>query len=108
MPAVAVLPRRAGAEGRQFDDIVKVGRTHLQDAIPVTFGQEFSADMRRSSTGADTVRLESLAGLRELAIGGTAVGTGLNTPPGICRARGGNIAGLTGLPVPTIRTTSRR
>ena len=80
----------------EFDGIVKIGRTHLQDATPVTFGQEFSGYV--SLIDRDIVRLEeSLDGLRDLAIGGTAVGTGLNSHPEFGERAAAAIAGLTGL-----------
>ncbi len=81
----------------EFNDIVKIGRTHLQDATPVTFGQEFSGYV--CLLDRDIERLEqTLAGLRDLAIGGTAVGTGLNSHPEFAVRAAAAIAGLTGLP----------
>ena len=81
----------------EFNDIVKVGRTHLQDATPVTFGQEFSGYV--CLLDRDIERIEqTLAGLRDLAIGGTAVGTGLNSHPEFAERAAAAIAGLTGLP----------
>src|SRR5688572_5243490 len=68
------------AKGRAFADIVKIGRTHLQDATPVTLGQEFSGYVAQLGHGLAAIRAAE-PGLRELAIGGTAVGTGLNTHP---------------------------
>ena len=67
---------------RAFADIVKIGRTHLQDAVPLTLGQEFSRLRRPSSTRTSHGSSSALPGLYELAIGGTAVGTGLNAPDG--------------------------
>ena len=68
------------AKAEEFDDIVKIGRTHLQDAVPLTLGQEFGGYV--AQLDADLERIELvLPGLYELAIGGTAVGTGLNTHP---------------------------
>jgi fumarate hydratase class II len=76
---------------------VKIGRTHLMDAVPLTLGQEFSAYV--AQLDADLVRLQSvLPGLYELAIGGTAVGTGLNAPVGFAERVAARIAELTGLP----------
>jgi fumarate hydratase class II len=87
------LARRAG----EFADIVKIGRTHLQDAVPLTLGQEFGGYAAQLT--ADLERIEqSLPGLYELAIGGTAVGTGLNAPRGFGDACAAKIAELTGLP----------
>jgi fumarate hydratase class II len=87
------LERRA----REFDDIVKIGRTHLQDAVPLTLGQEFGGYV--AQLDADLERIDQvLPGLYELAIGGTAVGTGLNAPEGFAEACAEKIAELTGLP----------
>ncbi|MFN0128844.1 MAG: class II fumarate hydratase [Verrucomicrobiales bacterium] len=81
----------------EFNDIVKIGRTHLQDATPVTFGQEFSGYV--SLIDRDIARIEqSLDGLRDLAIGGTAVGTGLNGHPEFGDRAAAAIARLAGLP----------
>ena len=74
---------------------MKIGRTHLQDAVPLTLGQEFGG--YAAQLDADIERIEHASRLYELAIGGTAVGTGLNAPPGSPK-RGGKIAELTGLP----------
>jgi fumarate hydratase class II len=80
-----------------FADIVKIGRTHLQDAVPLTLGQEFSGYV--AQLDADLERLEMvLPGLYELAIGGTAVGTGINTHPEFAERAAAKIAELTGLP----------
>jgi fumarate hydratase, class II len=87
------LARRAG----EFSEIVKIGRTHLQDAVPLTLGQEFSGYVAQLDD--DLERIEAtLPGLYELAIGGTAVGTGLNAPEGFAEAVAAKIAELTGLP----------
>jgi fumarate hydratase class II len=87
------LDRRA----TEFAGIVKIGRTHLQDAVPLTLGQEFSGYV--AQLDADIERIEAtLPGLYELAIGGTAVGTGLNAPAGFDEAAAAKIAELTGLP----------
>jgi fumarate hydratase, class II len=87
------LERRA----HNFDDIVKIGRTHLQDAVPLTLGQEFGGYV--AQLDADLERIEqTMPGLYELAIGGTAVGTGLNAPAGFAEACAAKIAELTGLP----------
>ena len=80
VPAVTRLRDALAAKAEQFDDIVKIGRTHLQDAVPLTLGQEFGGYV--AQLDADLERIEQvLPGLYELAIGGTAVGTGLNTHP---------------------------
>jgi fumarate hydratase class II len=97
LPSVAELRDALAARAEEFSDIVKIGRTHLQDAVPLTLGQEFGGYV--AQLDADLARLEStLPGLYELAIGGTAVGTGLNAPPGFAAACAGKIAELTGLP----------
>jgi fumarate hydratase, class II len=97
LPAVRALREALAARAEEWADIVKIGRTHLQDAVPLTLGQEFSGYV--AQLDADLRRLvEALPDLYELAIGGTAVGTGLNAPPGFGRAAAGKIAELTGLP----------
>jgi fumarate hydratase, class II len=80
IPALEKLHRELSAKVEQFDDVAKIGRTHLQDAVPMTLGQEFSGYARQIELGID--RLASLKPrLAELALGGTAVGTGLNAHP---------------------------
>jgi fumarate hydratase, class II len=97
LPSVRELRDALDAKAREFADIVKIGRTHLQDAVPLTLGQEFSGYAAQLT--ADLDRIEgSLQGLYELAIGGTAVGTGLNAPDGFAEAAVSEIARLTGLP----------
>ena len=97
IPAVERLRDELAARSRDFDDIVKIGRTHLQDAVPLTLGQEFSGYV--AQLDADLERISAtLPGLYELAIGGTAVGTGLNAPAGFGEAVSAEIATLTGLP----------
>ncbi len=97
IPAVERLRDELAARSRDFDDIVKIGRTHLQDAVPLTLGQEFSGYV--AQLDADVERISAtLPGLYELAIGGTAVGTGLNAPAGFGEAVSAQIATLTGLP----------
>jgi fumarate hydratase class II len=96
LPSVRALRDALDAKRREFDGIVKIGRTHLQDAVPLTLGQEFSGYV--AQLDADIARLEgSLPGLYELAIGGTAVGTGLNAPAGFGSAVAARIAEITGL-----------
>ncbi len=80
LPAVTRLRDTLAAKAKEFDAIVKVGRTHLQDATPITLGQEISAWVAQIDFGVQAVR-DSLPGLYDLAIGGTAVGTGLNAHP---------------------------
>ncbi|HEX2031744.1 MAG TPA: class II fumarate hydratase, partial [Actinomycetota bacterium] len=97
VPSVRRLRDALAAKAEEFGDIVKIGRTHLQDAVPLTLGQEFSAFV--AQLDADLERLErSLAGLYELAIGGTAVGTGLNAPREFADRAAAKIAELTALP----------
>jgi fumarate hydratase class II len=97
LPSVARLRDELAARAADFEDIVKIGRTHLQDAVPLTLGQEFSGYV--AQLDADIERIEaSLPGLYELAIGGTAVGTGLNAPAGFDVAVSARIAELSGLP----------
>ena len=97
LPSVRRLRDALDARATEFAPIVKIGRTHLQDAVPLSLGQEFSGYV--AQLDADIVRIEaSLPGLYELAIGGTAVGTGLNAPPGFGEAVAARLADLTGLP----------
>jgi fumarate hydratase, class II len=97
LPAVTQLRDALAARAREFSDIVKIGRTHLQDAVPLTLGQEFSGYV--AQLDADLERLAVvLPGLYELAIGGTAVGTGLNAPAGFGEAVAARLAELSGLP----------
>lgn len=81
-------------------DVVKIGRTHLMDATPLTLGQELSGYVAQLDHGLRAIR-NSLAHLSELALGGTAVGTGINTPKGYAEKVAANIAELTGLPFVT-------
>src|SRR5262245_51903433 len=77
LPAVGRLRETLAAKAEQYEDVVKVGRTHLQDATPITLGQEIGGWVAQLDAGLDGVR-RAIPGLAELAIGGTAVGTGLN------------------------------
>jgi fumarate hydratase class II len=100
VPAVARLRATIEAKSEAFRDIVKVGRTHLMDATPLTLGQEMSG--WASQLGfCERQLLQSLDGLHELALGGTAVGTGLNTHPAWAERVAGKIAELTGAPFKT-------
>ena len=97
LPRVQALAVAIEDKSKQWFHVVKIGRTHLEDAVPLTVGQEWSGyavQMR------DAMRLieRSLDGLYELAAGGTAVGTGLNAPPGFAKEIAAKIAELTGLP----------
>jgi fumarate hydratase class II len=97
IPAVRTVHDAIVAKATEFNDVVKIGRTHLQDAVPLTFGQEFGG--WASLLERDLKRLEQgLAGLYDLAIGGTAVGTGLNAHPEFPERAARKIAELTGLP----------
>ena len=97
LPSVQRLRDELAARAGDFTDIVKIGRTHLQDAVPLTLGQEFGGYVAQLE--ADIARIEAtLPGLYELAIGGTAVGTGLNAPAGFGEAVSARIAELSGLP----------
>ncbi len=97
LPAVRELRDALDAKAREFASIVKIGRTHLQDATPLTLGQEFSGYVQMLDD--DLARIEqSLPGLLTLAIGGTAVGTGLNSHPEFAERTAAKIAELTGLP----------
>jgi len=97
VPSVRALRDALAARAEGFADIVKIGRTHLQDAVPLTLGQEFGGYV--AQLDADLARIDaSLPGLYELAIGGTAVGTGLNAPEGFGAACAAKIAEITGLP----------
>src|SRR5689334_17747409 len=96
IPAVEGLRQALARKQKEFEKVVKIGRTHLMDAVPMTVGQEFSG--WASLVERDIARLKQiLPGLRELAIGGTAVGTGLNTHPEFAERAAKKIAELTGL-----------
>jgi fumarate hydratase class II len=97
IPAVTRLRDALAAKAEEFSDIVKIGRTHLQDAVPLTLGQEFSGYV--AQLDADLERIQQvLPGLYELAIGGTAVGTGLNAHVEFADRAAAKIADITGLP----------
>jgi len=97
LPAVKKLRDALDAKARQFAGIVKIGRTHLQDATPLTVGQEFSGWVSMLDRDGARVAM-ALDGLYDLAIGGTAVGTGLNAHPEFAERAAKKIAELTGLP----------
>jgi fumarate hydratase class II len=97
IPAIKTVRDAIVAKAKEFEDVVKIGRTHLQDAVPLTFGQEFGG--WASLLDRDIKRLEqALDGLYDLAIGGTAVGTGLNAHPEFAERAAKKVAELTGLP----------
>lgn len=89
-----------GSKSKEFDDIIKIGRTHLQDATPLTLGQELSGHAHQLSEGIRRAR-QALAPLYQLALGGTAVGTGLNTHKDFAVKVAGHIAQITGQPFVT-------
>ncbi len=98
--AVAALRDAIHRNAQAWNDIVKIGRTHMQDATPLTLGQEWSGYAHMLSD--DLERIESaLPGVYQLALGGTAVGTGINSAPGFAEAAAAEIAKLTGLPFVT-------
>ena len=97
LPALAHLQGALDKKVAQWADIIKIGRTHTQDATPLTLGQEFSGYAAQVEAGMRRVS-ESLGGLYELAQGGTAVGTGLNTTRGYAVAFAAEVADITGLP----------
>lgn len=100
LPALQALRTTLADKARAFGDIVKIGRTHLQDATPITLGQEISGWVAQLTHAEQHVRA-ALPHLCELALGGTAVGTGLNAPAGYAQAVAQELAALTGLPLVT-------
>ena len=97
LPAVTGLRDAIAVKAEEWKDIVKIGRTHMQDATPITLGQEWSGYAGMLSD--DIERIEgALRGVYRLALGGTAVGTGINAAPGFAEAAAAEIARLTGLP----------
>jgi fumarate hydratase class II len=100
IPAVKQLRDAIAAKAKEWSDIVKIGRTHLQDATPLTLGQEWSG--YEGMLADDLERIEdALKGVYRLALGGTAVGTGINAAPGFAEAAAAEIAKLTELPFVT-------
>jgi fumarate hydratase class II len=97
LPAVQQLRSTLDEKSHAFSDIIKIGRTHLMDAVPLTLGQEFSAYVQQLTYGIERVQ-SALGRVYELAIGGTAVGTGLNTHPEFADRVAAKIAEITGLP----------
>ncbi len=100
IPATQALHDAIAAKAEEWKDIVKIGRTHMQDATPLTLGQEWSGYAAMLSDDLKWLR-GALDGVCELALGGTAVGTGINAPAGFDKAVAEEIAGLTGLPFVT-------
>ncbi|MEJ5287223.1 MAG: Fumarate hydratase class II [Candidatus Kapaibacterium sp.] len=97
LPAVANLRNTLKQKSDEFKDLIKIGRTHLMDAVPLTLGQEFSGYVQQLDNAIERIHLV-LPGLYELAIGGTAVGTGLNTHPEFAERVAKKVAELTGFP----------
>lgn len=97
LPAVALLRTTLMTKSEEFKDIIKSGRTHLMDAVPITLGQEFSGYVQQLDKAIERINLV-LPGLYEIALGGTAVGTGLNSHPDFAEKVANNISNITGLP----------
>jgi fumarate hydratase class II len=102
LPGIQKLRDTLARKSRQYMKLVKIGRTHFMDATPLTLGQEFSGYVSQLDHGMKAIR-NTLSHLSELALGGTAVGTGINTPPGYSADVARHIALLTGLPFVTAR-----
>src|ERR1700731_3142797 len=100
VPAVTALRDAIGSKAEKWKDIVKIGRTHMQDATPLTLGQEWSGYVGMLSDDLERIE-DALKGVYRLALGGTAVGTGINSVPGFAEAAAAQIAKLTGLPFVT-------
>jgi fumarate hydratase class II len=100
LPALDHLRDTLAAKAAEFDTVVKIGRTHLMDAVPLTLGDEFSAWAHQISKGIERLQA-ALPDLYELALGGTAVGTGLNTHPEFAVRAAAEIADITGVPFVT-------
>ena len=100
LPALEHLHAALARKSEEFKDIVKIGRTHLQDATPLTLGQEFSGYATQVAYGIERVK-NALPRVYQLAQGGTAVGTGLNAKKGFAEAIAGEVAAITGLPFVT-------
>jgi fumarate hydratase, class II len=97
VPAVTTLHDAIAAKATDWDDLVKIGRTHMQDATPITLGQEWSGYAGMLADNLERLG-DALQGVYRLALGGTAVGTGINAAPGFAEAVAAEIARLTGLP----------
>jgi fumarate hydratase, class II len=98
MPAVAALRDAIAAKAQAWRDIIKIGRTHMQDATPLTLGQEWSGYAGMLSDDLERLEASLRGGVYHLALGGTAVGTGINSAPGFAEAAAAEIAKITGLP----------
>src|SRR5688572_29505009 len=97
IPGIEKLRDTLAAKSKEYMKVVKIGRTHFMDATPLTVGQEFSGYVSQLNHGLKAIK-NTLAHLSELALGGTAVGTGINTPPGYSENVAKHIAALTGIP----------
>lgn len=97
LPGIKKLRDTLHKKAKKFKNVVKIGRTHLMDATPLTLGQEFSGYVSQLDHGLKAIK-NTMAHLSELALGGTAVGTGINTPPQYSEKVAAHIAQLTGLP----------
>ena len=97
LPNLGILHQALAKKAADFEEIVKIGRTHLMDATPLTLGQEFSGYAMQIENGMKAIK-EALVHLHELALGGTAVGTGLNTHPKYAKRAAEVISELTGYP----------
>jgi fumarate hydratase, class II len=100
LPSVQALRQAIEAKARAWQDVVKIGRTHLEDAVPLTVGQEWSGYAHQLAQAIERMTADA-QGLHELAAGGTAVGTGLNAPPGFAEQIAAEIATETGYPFRT-------
>ena len=106
LPALRHLHEALAAKAVEFDDVLKTGRTHLMDAMPVRLGQEFGGYAAQIAAGIRRIEA-SLPRLAELALGGTAVGTGINALPGFADGVAHRLRQLTGLPFREAATTSQ-
>jgi fumarate hydratase class II len=97
MSVLDLLARELGRKSREFHNVIKIGRTHLQDAVPMRLGQEFSG-YEQQIRNASARLTPAIEGLYQLPLGGTAVGTGLNAPPGFAAETIAEIGHMTGLP----------
>jgi len=98
LPAMRQLASSLARKASEFQGVLKIGRTHLQDAVPMRLGQEFGGYARQVEAARSRVEA-AMPGMCELALGGTAVGTGLNAPPGFARAVIAELSARTGLPL---------
>jgi len=97
IPAIEALRDEIAVKAEEWNGIIKIGRTHMQDATPLTLGQEWSGYAGALSDDHERIE-DALKGVYQLALGGTAVGTGINSAPGFAEAAAAEIANLTGLP----------